>query len=63
MACKDKKIINWIYENLQGRFYFGDAITQDAGKGKMMQMQKRAAFEIHSEASYFALVLPELNKF
>ena len=62
LVCQPKKITNWIYENLSGRFYFGDVFVASHNSGSV-QIQKRAAFEIHSEASYFALVLSEINKF
>lgn len=54
-----KKLSDWIYENLQGRFYFGDVFVTKQGK---QMLCKRAAFEVHSEASYFAIVLPEINR-
>ena len=63
MSCTPKKITDWIYVNLQGRFYFGQ-VTGDSDNGvTSLTLCSRAAFEIHSEASYFALSLPELNKF
>lgn len=63
LCCRPKKISDWIYENLHGRFFFGDVVTHDSNSSRSMQIQKRAAFEIHSEASYFALMLSEINKF
>jgi len=62
LSCSAKKISDWIYENLSGRFYFGEVIVYDQQKS-LTNIQRRAAFEIHSEATYFALVLNELNKF
>lgn len=56
LRCPFNNVYNWIYKNLQGRFYFGQVF-----KGNSFQY--RAAFEIHSEASYFALVLDDINKF
>lgn len=53
-----KKISDWIYENLQGRFFYGEFVE---GQGRSANIKQRAAFEIHSEASYFALVLNEIN--
>ena len=62
LTTAPKKVSDWIYENLSGRYYFGEVVGNNtAGSG--LTMQKRAAFEIHSEASYFALMLPDLNKF
>ena len=56
------QISNWVFENLNGRFYFGDIVGPAEGSSGL-SMRKRAAFEIHSEASYFALVLLDINKF
>lgn len=60
-ATSDKIITNWIWENLTGRFYFGD--YYEAPNSKSLTLRKAAGFELHSEASYFAMFLPELNKF
>jgi hypothetical protein len=51
----DKKIRDWVYENLTGRFWLGDLVSENNS------IQKCAAFELKSEASYFALLLPEIN--
>lgn len=51
----EKHIKDWIYENLSGRFYLADIIVQG-------HFYKRAAFEVHSEASYFAMLLNDLNQ-
>jgi hypothetical protein len=62
LSCSPKRITDWIYENLSGRFYFGEYTSNTPGS-EQIAICKRAAFEIHSEASYFALVLPDINKF
>lgn len=62
LSCSAKKISDWIYENLSGRFFFGEVFSTNPTTGQT-SMHRRASFEIHSEASYFALVLPEINKF
>ncbi len=62
LSSSPKKISDWIYENLSGRFYFGEIFVTNEHSGGTV-MRRRAAFEIHSEASYFALVLTEINKF
>lgn len=62
LSASAKKISDWIYENLSGRFYFGEVFVTDENSGSTV-MKRRAAFEIHSEASYFALSLTEINKF
>lgn len=64
LSAAEKRISDWIWENLNGRFFLGDTyIVSKDNKGKFSTLQKRAAFEIHSEASYFAMLLPDLNKF
>jgi hypothetical protein len=64
MSCSAKKVTDWIYSNLQGRFYFGQVTSSNSNNGVTnLILCSRAAFEIHSEASYFALSLPEINKF
>ena len=60
-----KDISDWIYENLSGRFYIGDYFTQESaepGSGNRVKMQKAVAFEMHEEASYFGLFLPDINQ-
>lgn len=56
----EKSITDWIYENLSGRFYFGDFYTE--GKSGKSGMTRCAAFEDPGEASYFSLVLDTINK-
>ena len=56
LSCPAKQLSDWIYVNLSGRFYFGEV-----AEGR--KLYHRAAFEIHSEASYFALSLSDINKF
>ena len=60
ISAGDKKISDWIYENLSGRFFLDDAVVF---VGDQTKITKRAAFEIHGEATYFALQLNEINKF
>jgi hypothetical protein len=60
ISTSEKKITDWIYENLQGRFYLGDYYV---GANGFKVIKKRAGFEIHGEASYFALILQDINKF
>ena len=63
ISTGEKHIINWIWENLSGRFFFGDYYQIHGNSRSKNNLCKIAAFEIHSEASYFAMVLPEINKF
>lgn len=56
----EKTISDWIYENLQGRYYIG---FQDVARNDVpFQRQIIVAFERASEASYFSLFLPQLNQ-
>jgi len=52
----NKEISDWIFENLQGRFYIGNVDTPQ-------QRHALVAFELASEASYFSLLLPQINTF
>ena len=54
-----KHITDWIWVNLQGRFYFGEWITTKPNYTKV----QRAAFESPAEASYFSLLLDTVNNF
>ena len=55
----EKEILNWIYENLEGRFYSGpyDVVSTD-----LKLVRKHCiAFESPGEASYFALSLTNIK--
>jgi hypothetical protein len=56
----DKIISDWIWTNLDGRFWFGDHYSKDENNN--VTIQKCAAFEIAGEASMFALILDQINK-
>ena len=56
-----KQITDWIYENLEGRFWIGDAYSSKSDNSRAMSIEKCAAFERHSEASYFSLMLDTVN--
>lgn len=56
----DKVVTDWVWENLDGRFYYGDHY-QVASNGSI-SMQKVIAFEEKSEASYFGLMLSTINQ-
>tara|TARA_R110000822_G_scaffold35128_2_gene99166 strand:+ start:1584 stop:1868 length:285 start_codon:yes stop_codon:yes gene_type:complete len=60
IRTSQKSISDWIYENLEGRFWIGD--TYNTTGGGSTSLNKCAAFEKHSEASYFSLVLDTINK-
>lgn len=57
--ASEKDIANWIYENLSGRFYIGYRDIERSGVP--FQRQMNVAFELVSEASYFSLLLPQIN--
>jgi len=53
-VVSDHVISSWIYENLSGRFYIGP--IDEANKRLVL-----VAFEIPGEASYFSLMLSQIN--
>jgi hypothetical protein len=57
----EKKISDWIYENLAGRFWIGDMYLESVNDKP--SMCKCVAFEEKSEASYFALCLDQINTY
>lgn len=59
ILTNDKKITDWISENLEGRFWFGDLYMY--GDDSIVSLGKCAGFEIHSEASYFSLIIDQIN--
>jgi hypothetical protein len=56
-----RELENWIWENLEGRFYFGDHFQNVIEDNNRIHIVKCAAFENASEASYFSLVLSTIN--
>lgn len=60
IRVNEKQITDWIWENLDGRFYVGDHYSE-SGNGNFIS-QKMVAFEEPGEASYFALVLDTINR-
>lgn len=59
LYVREKDISDWVYENLEGRFYFGQIdVKTDSGR---YSRQCHIAFEIGGEASYFALYLTQIN--
>lgn len=54
-----KKITDWIWENFEGRFWFGDNhYLTDSGS---ISITSCAAFELPGEASMFALCIDQIN--
>ena len=58
-----KKITDWLYENTDGRFYIGSAIKHPTSDNEKAKLSHCVAFEIHSEASYFAIMLNTINTY
>jgi hypothetical protein len=56
-----KSISDWLYENLEGRFYIGPIDVARTPGGKVIDRNMLVAFELGSEASYFSLYLPQIN--
>jgi hypothetical protein len=58
-TANDKVISDWVWTNLAGRFWYGDYYYKSADGN--VQVCKRIAFEIPSEASMFALIIDSIN--
>ena len=61
MMTSDKYITDWIWENLEGRFYLGNEFVDPGTQSDARVTKSVAAFEIAAEASYFSLVLNTFN--
>ena len=55
----EKVIKDWLYENLEGRFYVGIVDINKSPSGS--SRSQLVAFEIPGEASYFSLYLGQIN--
>jgi hypothetical protein len=62
LRTTDKNIRDWVWSNLSGRFWYGDWYATDSNSGKV-NFGKRVAFELAGEASMFALMLDQINKY
>jgi hypothetical protein len=56
----EKYLTDWIYENLEGRFYMGPIDITQPNNGPTFR-QTLVAFEQANEATYFSMFLPQLN--
>lgn len=56
-----KTVTDWLYENLEGRFYVGDIDVARTPGGKPIDRHLLVAFELAGEASYFSLHLSTIN--
>jgi hypothetical protein len=61
LSTQPKNISDWIWENLEGRFYYGDFYSEK--EGGAIDVQKVVAFEYPGEASLFALILDTINTY
>jgi hypothetical protein len=61
LTSNTKAISDWIGTNLTGRFWYGDWYFKD--EQGHVQTKKRAAFELAGEASMFALILDQINRY
>lgn len=60
LRSSEKAITDWVYENLEGRFWMGDRyIKLEDGT---ITFKKGIGFELGSEASYFSMFLDKINK-
>lgn len=59
LRSSHKQVTDWIWENFEGRFWFGDwfYITEDG----VTALDTCAAFEIPGEASMFSLMLDQIQ--
>lgn len=57
----DRALRDWLHENLSGRFYVGDIDRHQ--NNRSFERKKVAAFELGAEASYFSLLLPQINAY
>jgi hypothetical protein len=60
LQTHEETILNWIYENLEGRFYIG---SEDVVVDHDIKLVRRhcVSFESPGEASYFGLCLSQFN--
>lgn len=57
-----KDITDWIYENLEGRFYMGQIDIRETMTSPTHR-KTLVAFEHPGEASYFSLYLTQINNY
>lgn len=58
LRTQQKHITDWIFENLQGRFWAGDLAQEVDGRTQIFYC---VAFEKPAEASYFLLCVDSIN--
>ncbi len=60
IRTKEKDITDWIWSNLEGRFWIGDSYSKSQ---EQLSFQKCVAFEVAGEATVFALILDQINTY
>jgi hypothetical protein len=58
-SYNSRQIVEWITENLKGRYYFGPTLVLDNGS---LRAQEVVAFEDPKEYTMFLLACPHLAK-
>ena len=61
LRTSSKVIKDWIWENFEGRFWFGDYYF--VAENGSAAMSSSAAFEIPGEASMFSLMLDQIQQY
>ena len=56
LYAAERTLLDWIHENTEGRFFFGQMVTSE-GLAKTC-----IGFELAAETTLFAMYLPQLNK-
>ncbi|HET8688710.1 MAG TPA: hypothetical protein VFM18_19005 [Methanosarcina sp.] len=61
LRTDEKNITDWVWSNLDGRFWYGDWYSK--AENDRVVMQKCIAFEEPGEASMFCLILDQINTY
>ena len=61
LKTSEKHVQDWIWSNLDGRFYYSDWYSNT--DNNTVTFNKCAAFEIPAEASFFALMIDQINAY
>lgn len=62
LRTDEKVVSDWIWENLRGRFWFGDFYQLEEINKPRLTLAKRVGFEEPAECSYFSLYLDVINQ-
>jgi hypothetical protein len=61
LHTSEKNVTDWLYENLEGRFYLGQIDVKQPDSRPTFR-QTIVAFEYPSEATYFSIFLSQINQ-